>query len=58
MLAAYDMGASASLLQKIYDAEAQDQSDIQVFERKEGKKESIDENITIQNWTDFFGDER
>ena len=58
MLAAYDMGASASLLQKIYDAEAQDQSNIQVFERKEGKKESIDEAITIQNWTDFFGDER
>ena len=52
------MGASASLLQKIYDAEAQDQSNIQVFERKEGKKESIDEAITIQNWTDFFGDER
>ncbi|RPD62419.1 hypothetical protein L226DRAFT_611012 [Lentinus tigrinus ALCF2SS1-7] len=58
LLAAYDLGASASLLQKIYDVEVEDQSNIQVFERKEGKKESVNENITVQNWTKFFGDER
>ena len=57
-MAAFDFGAPAALLQKIYDNEARDQSDMYAFERKEGKKEAVTEVIVSQNWTSFLGDER
>lgn len=58
LLAAYDLGAPTSLLQKIYDNEAKGQSDMYQFERKQGKREAIQETFTVQNWTSFLGDER
>ena len=58
LLAAYDLGAPAQLLQKIYDTEAKDQSDILSFERKSGKYEAVQETLTVQTWTKGLGDER
>ncbi|TBU62348.1 hypothetical protein BD310DRAFT_919205 [Dichomitus squalens] len=58
LLAVYDLGAPAALLQKIYDREAESQSDIETWERKSGKIEAAHETITNENWTNFLGDER
>lgn len=58
VLAAYDLGAPAALLQKIYDREALGQSDIQSWERKGGKVEAAHETLTVENWTNFLGNER
>ena len=60
MLAAYDLGASASLLQKIYDVEAADQTDIHAFEPDgSGNAESIQQMIvTDDNWSLHLGEKR
>ncbi|KAF8630301.1 hypothetical protein AX15_003013 [Amanita polypyramis BW_CC] len=50
LLAAYDLGASTSLLQKIYDTEAKAQRPIFTEE----KDEAI--TITKENWTKYLGD--
>ena len=57
ILAGYDLGAPASLLQKMYDAELEGLLPIHEFGRKEGKAEVPTEAITFATWTKYLGDE-
>ncbi|KAJ8501978.1 hypothetical protein ONZ51_g311 [Trametes cubensis] len=58
ILAAYDLGATSALLQKIYDAEAKsiEQWDLYALSRV-GSDSAIGalEEVTTQNWTQFLG---
>ncbi|KAI0349466.1 hypothetical protein OH77DRAFT_1432025 [Trametes cingulata] len=58
LLAAYDLGAPAALLQKIFDAESKDPWDLFIMNRtgKEGAAEALEQEMTIENWTSFLGD--
>ncbi|KAI0632164.1 P-loop containing nucleoside triphosphate hydrolase protein [Trametes polyzona] len=56
ILAAYDLGAPAALLQKIYDREGKDPWDLYIMSRTaDAKAEPLKQEITVQNWTTFLG---
>ncbi|KAI0822325.1 hypothetical protein BC628DRAFT_1327511 [Trametes gibbosa] len=53
LLAAYDLGAPAALLQKILDAEAREPWDMHIMNRTE---DGVVEDVNEENWTSFLGD--
>ncbi|OBZ68792.1 hypothetical protein A0H81_11363 [Grifola frondosa] len=58
VLAAYDLGAPAQLLQKIYDKNAKSLSPIHTIDRRSGLEEEQNVSITPQNWKQFLGQEK
>ncbi|EIW59226.1 uncharacterized protein TRAVEDRAFT_147129 [Trametes versicolor FP-101664 SS1] len=57
ILAAYDLGAPAALLQKIFDAESKEPWDLYTMNRTEGGAvEPLQEEVSAENWTRFLGD--
>ncbi|KAI0372204.1 hypothetical protein BV20DRAFT_1050960 [Pilatotrama ljubarskyi] len=58
LLAAYDLGAPAALLQKIFDVESKDPWDLFILNRtgKEGAAEALEQEVIVENWTTFLGD--
>ena len=56
MLAAYDLGASAKLLQDIYDEEKGSLKPLH-YENTAPKKEPHTVTITKANWTEYLGTE-
>ena len=58
-MAAFDFGAPAALLQKIYDEEATTQSDKYAFEPQEENGDTLmHRTITVENWIEFLGNKR
>lgn len=55
LLAAYDLGAPAKLLQAIYDNEAKDLDPIHMADRATKLVEEQHVDITLRNWTEFLG---
>ena len=57
ILAAYDLGATSALLQKIYDAEAKSIEQWDLYALSRGSDSAIGalEEVTTQNWTQFLG---
>lgn len=55
LLAAYDLGAPAKLLQAIYDNEAKDLDPIHMADRTTKLVEEQHVDITLRNWTEFLG---
>ncbi|KAF8873946.1 hypothetical protein BD779DRAFT_1664309 [Infundibulicybe gibba] len=57
LLAAYDLGASASLLEAIYQLHAEKLLPIDTVDRANGIVKRLDLSITESNWTEFLGKE-
>lgn len=55
LLAAYDLGAPAPLLQSIYDANIKGLVPLHAVDLKTGAVEEQKVRITTQNWTEFLG---
>ncbi|KAH9933111.1 uncharacterized protein BXZ73DRAFT_89778 [Epithele typhae] len=59
ILVAYDLGASSALLEKVYEAEAKDETaDILSFGRQDGEVLVTPEEITTKTWTDYLGNDK
>ncbi|KAI0917006.1 hypothetical protein AcW2_007254 [Taiwanofungus camphoratus] len=58
LLAAYDLGAPAKLLQAIYDQDAPTQSPIHLANRKDHVVEEQHVTVTSHNWTEYLGKEK
>lgn len=58
LLAAYDLGATAKLLQAIYDQEKKTLSPINLLDRKEQIIGTLGTVITKENWTEHIGFEK
>ncbi|TDL15119.1 hypothetical protein BD410DRAFT_733140 [Rickenella mellea] len=58
LLAAYDMGAPATLLQKIYDQESPSLSPINLIDREKNITGALDLTITRDNWAKHLGPEK
>ncbi|KAH9841517.1 uncharacterized protein C8Q71DRAFT_700804 [Rhodofomes roseus] len=58
LLAAYDLGAPAKLLQAIYDQERSGLSPIHLADRSKDVVEKQETAITLQNWTKYLGQEK
>ncbi|KAF8874746.1 hypothetical protein BD779DRAFT_1702357 [Infundibulicybe gibba] len=58
LLAVYDLGASASLLEVIYQLDAATLLPIDTVDRANGIVKRLDISITESNWTEFLGDDK
>jgi Questin oxidase-like len=58
LLAAYDLGASAKVLQAIYDEDVKIQRNIDLGDKDTTIGEIELENLTLENWTTFLGEEK
>ena len=58
LLAAYDLGAPAKILQAIYDEDKKMQRHIDLGETDTTIGEIELDNVTLENWTTFLGEQK